>query len=452
MPSFSGQFELQTSAGSTEQRGACQITFDHETFTLTPVSGPPLAIDLGDIDIFTPGEFDLTLKLYTGQRLLLRQFGRAFQNLSHDLLEAYRKRLVECLLLEDLEESARFEGHAQMDSKTAPDRSFSSPAEIRLCRSNLALLPTQATSMQWRLAEIDSVTFDEQTYAITLQSGPDTITLTRLAKRTREFHERLESGITAIREKAAQVLHRLLPFLTPDEFQKAATLMREGQPASFGNLNSVNTKIERALCANIVDPQLKPYCDALGGLGPAGGAYTGFKFIREEEEESPAAEESSASIPESGETIMAEESPAPETLVVDENQEPVLHWFFFPLSPRGGGAPKLVAWEAASRGGRATYFFRVVPPEQSGLAADGTESLDAAIAQLNRALVLLNFRREPIYLSSEKLETDPRYRRYAIASRKLPELRRLRSNFVGRAIHTSLDAWRKQVEGFLGQV
>lgn len=94
MPSFSGQFELQNSAGSTDQRGACQVTFDDEIFTLTPASGPPLAIDLGDIDIFTPGEFDLTLKLYTGQRLLLRQFGRAFQNLAHDLLEAYRKRLV----------------------------------------------------------------------------------------------------------------------------------------------------------------------------------------------------------------------------------------------------------------------------------------------------------------------------------------------------------------------
>ena len=449
MPSFSGQFEVQNPAGSTDQRGACQITFDDETFTLTPSSGPPLAIDLGDIDIFTPGEFDLALKLYAGQRLLLRQFGRTFQNLAHDLLEAYRKRVVECLLLEDLEEVSRFEGHAQLESKAAPARSFSSPAEIRLCRSNLALLPTQATGVQWRLAEIDSVTFDEQIYAVTLRSGPDTITLTRLAKRTREFHERLETGMTAIREKAAQVIHRLLPFLTPAEFQKAATLLREGQPASFGELNGVNAKIERALCAKIVDAQLKPYCDALGGLGPAGSAYTGFKFIREEEGESPAAEESSGATSETSEVVPDAAAPAPENKVADENQEPVLHWYFFPLSPRAGGPPKLVAWEAASRGGRATYFFRVASPEQSGLAADRTESLDAAIAQLNRALVLLNFRREPIYLSDEKLETDSRYRRYAIACRKLSDLRRLRSNFVGRAIHTSLDAWRKQVDTLL---
>jgi hypothetical protein len=44
---------------------------------------------------------------------------------------------------------------------------------------------------------------------------------------------------------------------------------------------------------------------------------------------------------------------------------------------------------------------------------------------------------------------QPRYRRYAIACRKIPELRRLRASFLGRAIHTSPTAWQKQVEGFL---
>src|SRR3990172_7823617 len=145
MPSFSGQFEAQNPGGPTNQSGPCHVTFDDETFTLTPGSGPPLAIDLGDIDVFTPGDYDLALTLYTGQKLLLRQFGKAFQNLAHDLLEAYRQRLVECQLLEDLEEVARFDGHAQLKLAASPERSFSSPAEIRLYRSNLAILPAQAT-------------------------------------------------------------------------------------------------------------------------------------------------------------------------------------------------------------------------------------------------------------------------------------------------------------------
>jgi len=43
------------------------------------------------------------------------------------------------------------------------------------------------------------------------------------------------------------------------------------------------------------------------------------------------------------------------------------------------------------------------------------------------------------------------FRRYAIACRKLPELRRLRASFLGRAIHTSLENWRGQLEGFLAK-
>lgn len=70
---------------------------------------------------------------------------------------------------------------------------------------------------------------------------------------------------------------------------------------------------------------------------------------------------------------------------------------------------------------------------------------------MNRAIVLLNFRREPIYLPDSSLEIQPRFHRYAIACRKIPELRRLRASFLGRAIHTSPEGWQKQVEGLIAK-
>jgi hypothetical protein len=439
MPTFSGHFELQNPPGAIENHGPCQIAFDEETFTLTPSSAAPLAIDLGDIDLFTPGEYDLTLKLHTGQRLLLKQFGKAFQNLAADLLEAYRKRLIQCLLLEDLDEVAQFEGTAALDSKTPPDRSFSSPAQIRIYRSNLAVLPTQATGFQWRLAEIDSIAFDDQNYRVVVTSGGDTLSLARLAKRTSEFRDQLQAGITAIREKSAELLHRLLPFLAPGEFQKVAEQLREGQPASLAMLNGIDARIERALMENVLDAQLQPYVEALRGLSAAGGCYTGFKFIREEEDSTQA-----ESAPAAGGESEAIEEAAAATAGAEPatgDQEPVLHWFFFPLARRKDAPPTSLAWEAVSRRGRATYFFRLPPGEP----------IESAVAQINRALVRLNFRREPVYLPGDKLEMDARYRRYAIACRKLPELRRLRASFAGRAFHTSLEAWHKQVEEFLGR-
>lgn len=456
MPTFSGKFQYQNPDGSPLEGGPCRVTFEEESFTLTPTSGPPIAFDLGDIDVFTPCDYELTLSLYTGQRLVLSQFGKVFQNLSHDLLEAYRQRLVQCLLLEDLEEVSRFDGFAQLRSPAA-GRSFSSPAELRLYKSNLAVLPTQATGLQWRLAEIDNVQFDAAAYAVSIRAGEETLLVTKLAKRTGEFRQRIEEGIAEITEKAAQATHELLPFLTPDQFQQAAALMKEGQAASLARLQGVHPKLEQALIQNVVDAALKPYFDALLAHTPAGAMYAGFKFIREEDRQEPeaAAQESSEAVEEPAPA--GQEAPAEEAIAgATEEKEPILHWFFFPLAARPGAGhpPNLVAWEATSRGGRATYFFRLVPPEQAPQLEDPSRAgalVDAAVRQLNRALLLLNFRREPIYLSDEKLELQPRYRRYAIACRKLPELRRLRASFLGRAIHTSPEAWQKQVESFLSQ-
>jgi hypothetical protein len=444
MPSFSGKFQYSHPDGTAAQSGLCQVSFDAESLTLTPVSRAPISFDLGDMDVFTPGEYELTLALYSGNRLVLSQFGKAFQNLSHDLLDAYRQRLVQCLLLEDLEEITRFEGFARLES---PRRAFSSPAEFRLYKSNLAILPTQATGFQWRLADIDAASFDEASYTVRLQSEDESLCVAKLAKRTREFHERLRDTTAQLTEKGAQTLRQMFPFLTPDQFQQVAQLMKEGRAAPLGQLKAIHPKIEQALVENVVDAKLRPYFDALLAHVPPGMLYAGFKLIREEPEEEPPTEEAEAQGPEAETT----EEPTEEVEETAEKQ-PTLHWFFFPLASRQDASQpgSLVAWEATSKSGRATYFFRLRSPlDSSGQRAPSAASLDACIRELNRAILLLNFRREPIYLPDDALTVRPRYRRYAIACRKLPELRRLRASFLGRAIHTSPASWQKQFETFL---
>ena len=190
---------------------------------------------------------------------------------------------------------------------------------------------------------------------------------------------------------------------------------------------------------------------------PPGWLYAGFKLIRPEQEpaeipgEQADAPAGAASEP-AERTI--EEAAAKGATEARPDEEPILYWFFFPLAAGGGAAlpANVVAWEATSRSGRATYFFRLLPSEQAPKLRDGAKApglIDAAIRQLNRAIVLLNFRREPIYLPDDSLELQPRFRRDAIACRKIPELRRLRASFLGRAIHTSPQAWQREVDGLL---
>jgi hypothetical protein len=446
MATYAGQFDYVSPGGGGEHAGACEFSFDERTATVVPASGPPLAFDLGDIDTFEAGEWDVRLALYAGQTLVLRRFGKALPDFARELLDAYRGRLVQCLLVSDLNEVARFDGRVRLQS---PDRACAGPAEIRLYESNLAVLPDAAPGFQWRLADLAAVEFDEANYAVVLSRAGERLTVGHLAKRTGELAERVRSRLLALNARTARTLHALFPFLEPGPFRQAADLLRDGACAPMTKLDAVHASIRQVLIDKVVDADLKPYVKALAARASGHEWFGGLKVIRRESPESNGATEPApadeAAEPASlaGGEVRPEQAQAP-----DEARDPaifeagdgleVLYWFFFPLAAGPGGASH-VAWEATSREGRATYLFRLRPGEP----------VEEATAAINRGLVALNFRREPVYLDARTLESELRYRHYAIAQRKVPDMGRVRKAFAGRAIHRTPASWARQIDGLL---
>lgn len=444
MPAFDGRF--QYSGPGTSQEGPCRVQFDAQTFTLTPQHGVPIAFDLGDLDAVVKGDWELRLPLYTGRAILLRQFGKAFEDLCRDLLEAYRKRAIQCLLLEDLEEIERFTGTFELTAAGRASRS--GPAEFRLYKSNLAVLPTAEQAFQWRLADLDTVRFDPANYEVVLECGPDRLKATRLAKRTEEFASRVRDAMAHTATRSAQSLHAVFPFLSPDQLQATVSLMKEGRAVPVSKLEAIHPKTAAALTSNAVDKDLKPYYEHLLSRTATGMLYAGFKLIRPEDKggadtssETGGGSESSSD----AEDIVG----APDA---DPDVPQALYWFFFPIaaSPGAKQAANLVAWEASSSSGRATYFFRLTDPAQPAQLQD-LAWVETAIRHLNRVLGMLNFRRRPLYLSEDELAMNPQFHRYAIAARRIPELRQVRANLLGRAMHSSVDEWQTQVASILGK-
>lgn len=448
MPDFNAKFQYLETGGVVSQEGACHAQFDAQTFTLTPESAPPMVFDLGDLDAVAAADWEIRLPLYTGNTIVLRQMGRAYETLAHDLLDAYRDRALQCLLLEDMQEVARFNGNFELT--VAGSSPSSGPAEIRLFKSNLAVLPTTSQSFQWRLADVDSVRFDSNAWEIVLQAGPDQLKFTKLAKRTEEFAAKVREAMSALAAQSAQALHNIFPFLNPDQLQKTAGLLREGQSASVAKLAGINPKIPAALTANAVDKDLKPYYDDLVARNGNGMLYAGFKMIRPDANDGGTSQGSdeeagseSSSLTNSLTYQVTNSGEAPDA---DADAPETLYWFFFPIPGN------VVAWEASSKSGRATYFFRMVEPAQAAQLRDPSQAptlIDAAVRRLNRVLGMLNFRRRPIYLSDDQLDMDPKFHRYAISARRLPELRQVRASFLGRAFHSSFEAWQGQVKGIL---
>ena len=129
-----------------------------------------------------------------------------------------------------------------------------------------------------------------------------------------------------------------------------------------------------------------------------------------------------------------------------QEEQPTRLWYFCPLVTDGRPI-NAVAQEVTSEPGHATYVFRLMEPERFGsLSGDAlAEEAGAAVARLNRALLTLNFRREPIYLPDEEIEQG-RYTRYKVAVRKLDYLKWTRQSFLGRAIHKDEATWRSQLD------
>jgi hypothetical protein len=174
----------------------------------------------------------------------------------------------------------------------------------------------------------------------------------------------------------------------------------------------------------------------------------GFKFVRKE-----AGDEPEEAVPDEA----CETASVIEDGGENDGPESVFCWFFIPMALAADSKrhANIIAWEAGTGTGRATYFFRIAAPEQSATLNDpsrGAAMVEGAIAGLTRGLSLVNFRREPVYLPDAALQEQPRYRRYAIGCRRLPALRELRAAYLGRAIHSSMDAWSTQVQTILATV
>mgnify|MGYP005831187631 CR=1 FL=1 len=431
MPAFAGSFELRSAAGVAQQAGSCRIALDEESLQLVPGTGSAVAADLGDIDEIAALDYGLELKLYDGSAVRLFRFGSQLQNLRHDLLESWRRRLIRCLLVEDRDEIARVEGVAALDSA---DGILCSPAEIRLYRRNLAVFPASGAPFQWRLAEIDALDFDEAAYALVLSSGRERLVLTKLARKTREFAAQLSEATGALAERSARVIRAVFPFLSVEGFRQVAALWKEGRALPLARFAAVHPSAAEAIEHNCVGGRARPCFDFLKER--AAGVYAAYKFVRKEEAEEgdEAAEEKETGT--GGGVAEAAERP-----LVDAGDESLLFWFFLPVRSAASqsGCADLAAWECTSLAGRATYFFRL--PSAGGA--------DEAVSRLSRAMAVLNFRREPVYIADRSLELEPRYRCYALAKRKIPVLRELRDSFCGRAVHTSLGAWQRQVESIL---
>jgi hypothetical protein len=294
-------------------------------------------------------------------------------------------------------------------------------------------------------AFVEGVRFDEDAYQVLVTTDEgEVVRFGQMAKRSQEFAGELRRLLDAAAARTGRTLGSLLPGLAPAVVARLSREMRDGRAAQQRAVDAIDPALWPRLEGVVVGTEnLRQSYDRLTALCPPGWAAFGIKAVLAEEKEGGDVE-ALREVPDPAPDAAAD-TDAPE----EEERAPTVMWFFTPLA-RGGEPVNLVAQEITSEKGHATYLFRVLPDEQfASLSGDAlAEAVAKGVRRLNRALLTLNFRREPIYLPKEQIET-PRYARYVVALRKLDYLIWTREAFVTRLIHNA--TWEQQLETALGE-
>lgn len=391
-----GEYRLQRSKGEA-RAGACRVEWDKETLTLvpSPAGQGDVALDLGEILTFRSTDWDVTLGLLGGGELNLHHFGKATSVLVTELGEAWRERVATCLLIGDMRLVEAFTCQVNGQGRLVQSQE---PGHLRLYESNLSFMQSDGAVATLPLARVHAVAFDSQKWEVLLSGTGFEWRVGKLGLRTDMFRRTVEKCVATTRKRCEATLHAALPELPAREVSALVQRWPEGGILSHKELQSFGAAVPSWLMEHGVSEEQRPYVEKLlevsRGAGLSQGWYAGYKLLgRATEEDSEVASD-------------------------------CLIWFLCPL--KSGKSGDLVAWEAASSQGHATYLFRC-----------GSGQLEA----LNEALVSVQFRREPIYLSAQELQENAQWKRHWIADQRIPHLSFLRGALHGRLIHSDPASW-----------
>jgi hypothetical protein len=415
--------------------GEAAIKLEEQTLSFAPKSGEAIYLSLIDIINIVPADYRVSLDLSSGEKLSIYDLGFKFEDFVHTLFALRNEMVLKYLLMNEAVKKSGVQAEVAYTNPEGEPKFFDH-CEPRLHETSLILIPS--TDDPVRIPYSDILRVDDKDYSIEIitESG-EKIKLSKMGSEFDGIRKGLADAMNELALKTQSTLKWAFPALDPAGTRNAARFLKEGRAARRADIESVSPELwnnleKKAALAGIGKEydhlkslsQQDRVCIGLkrGLMGDLTGDHLWLLFpIYSSDAESPgnalAMEVARLQLPESGADPAA------------ENHDQV-----------------------AQGGGNATYFFKIASrKDYAKLVNDMAEMhriVDLLILRINRLMLDINFRREPIYLSDERLK-EPQYSRYLYAVQKIPSLKALRELFIGRVIHSSFEQWKSDVSDLL---
>jgi hypothetical protein len=312
-------------------------------------------------------------------------------------------------------ELLRFVDGGPLDSlecKLTLDGGPEQEALFRVYPGGVVGIPLGGEVFQLPLHEMNSMRYED--YRLTLHTPNATAVLFGCEPRDLDrFHRSVQAARRDLQEDTVDLLKELFPALEFAELHELTDMLLRGSAAPKSALDAVAPSFwqhaEEVIKSSARAAESYTYLRERAG----DRLWFGLRRLTNAEQR--------------GEDEEAED---PEASA--EPERPFLFWLMAGL---GSGASRRLAVEVvAAAGGFATYVYRC--PVGGG----DPEAFAETARVVSRAMVALNFYREPLYAPEKEIEAG-RFAEYKLAVRKLPYLRAARERFVGRAAHTTAKSW-----------
>ena len=388
------------------------LLLDAEKLTVLPTSGEPLLIPYRDIIQLSKVGYKINANLVSKEKLTIFNLGfkyedffRNFSNLNNEVI------LKDLLMNETIHKSGVAADLGYIDADKS--EKVLGQCELRIYETGAVLINGDGNFIRIPYNDLARIHIDN--YKLILDTDyNESYVFSRMGKELDVCFKILNDLIKALSVKTQLSLQELLPIYDSSVIRKIARLMKDGRAARHMDIDAISPEIWKELEKKLDTFGIKDEYEYLASLGQPERICIGMK----------------------------------RGLMGDLTGEYI--WFLVPIFNVDNTQPgNAIAMEATAveGSGKATYFFKITDPGIYKNLKNPEELqavVDKSLKQINRDLITVNFRREPIYLTDEQLDLTT-YVAYRRAVSKVPALQELRRLFIGRVIHNSPEQWKEAV-------
>jgi len=408
---FQMSYRLLDEKGGETAKGECKSQMEKENLVILPKYGNVLSIPFYEVLDISPQNYEIHLPLTSGEKIILYGLGYYYDDFLRLAVNLRNNVLLKELLMKEKAAVTGIKAEYAYVDEFMQEKGGGN-CEFNVCETGLVVLPERGDIFRIPYSNIAEVLEEKYAVTFTMETG-EKLSLSKMGVNFDLFKRAYSEANNKLQLNVQSYLKELFPTANFSVMRKLSTIMREGKAAKRRDIEAIDPNLWNELVRKLETTALKDPYNFLKKLSREDKISIGLK----------------------------------RGLVGELTGEYV--WFLIPIySPNPRQPGNAVAMEATSQeeGGKATYFFKIV--DRGSYANLSQEQLnletDKFLREMNRCMQDINFRREPIYLTDDKLK-DSKYRAYKFAVQKIPSLRTLRKHFVGRVIHVSPQQWEQDV-------